>query len=123
MKPFQTMVDLAQSAEEIKKDMPAVVADKVKGPTYPYGLSVCLCEDVLKKLKMDGDLPAVGDMIHLAAMATVTCASQTSISTDGGSEVSRRIELQITHIALEDEDDENRGAKWYGTKEPEPGED
>ena len=92
-------------------------------PKYPYNLCLALCEDELQKLKM-ADLPAVGDMIHVMAMAKVT-----SVSTDerqgneGAPTTERRVELQITHLAVENEDEETaetqrteaRRARMYGT--------
>ena len=113
---FTPMKDMAQSPEEMKREMPMPVAAKATAPTYPYGLTICLNDATLAKLGIDGDLPSVGDMIHLVAMATVTCASETEqSSTDGGKETCRRIELQITHMACENEDEEtDRGKKWYG---------
>ena len=87
-------------------------------PTYPYGLCLALSEDELEKLGLDGDLPKVGMMIHLVAMAKVTSVSQNEReTTDGGKKNCCRVELQITHLATENEDDEAsemRQAKWYG---------
>ena len=124
MAGFAAMKDMARSPEELKKDrdMPAPVAARIEGPTYPYGLSLCLNDETLAKLGIDGDMPDVGDMIHLVAMAKVTCASESeTTSLDGGKETCRRIELQITHMACENEDEETpmRGEKWYGSADAE----
>jgi len=108
--PFKTMVDMARTPEDIKKDMPAAVAvdPKPSAPVYPYGLCICLEDDELEKLGLDGDLPSVGEMIHLAAMAKVTSASQNEREmADGTKHERRRIELTITHLATENEDEEN----------------
>lgn len=111
MAHFATMVDLAKSPEEIAEDMPivakAVNAGKVSAPVYPYGCCISLDEDVLEKVGLDGELPQVGEMIHLCAMAKVTSVSE-SEREDGNGGKSRccRVELQITHLATESEDDE-----------------
>lgn len=117
-----SMKDMARSPEELKKDrdIPMPVAAKISGPAYPYGLSLCLNDETLAKLGIEGDLPDVGDTIHIAALCRVTCASETENTTpDGGKETCRRIELQITHMACENEDEEAapRGKKWYAGAE------
>lgn len=118
MAGFTSMVDLARTPEDVKKeigkDMPsaAPIADRTV-PTYPYGLCVSLDEETLAKLKLDGDMPDVGEMIHFCAMAKVTSASMSEREgTDGAKETCRRVELQITHLGLESEDQGNRN--WYG---------
>lgn len=120
MAGFTSMVDLARTPEDVKKEIgkdmamasPSPVGERTV-PTYPYGLCVSLDEETLKKLKLDGDLPDVGEMIHFCAMAKVTSASMSEREgTDGAKETCRRVELQITHLGLENEDQENRN--WYG---------
>lgn len=113
-----SMKDMARSPDDLKKDrdIPMPVSAKMTGPAYPWGLGLCLNDETLAKLGIDGDLPDVGDTIHIAAMCRVTCASETEqTTTDGGKETCRRIELQITHMACENEDDETepRGKRWY----------
>lgn len=112
------MKDLARSSEELKKDrdIPMAVSSKASGPTYPWGTTLCLNDETMAKLGINGEMPDVGDTIHLAALARVTCASETEqTTTDGGKETCRRIELQITHMACENEDDETkeRPRNWY----------
>ena len=75
-------------------DMPAIAANN-----YPYGLCISLGDAEVEKLGLEDETPEIGDMIHLFCMAKVT-----SISEDGNG---KRIELQITHMACEDEDEEN----------------
>lgn len=114
------MIDMAKMPEEIKEDVEQNTANPTpyKGPRYPYGLALCLGKEELKKLDLDED-PEVGDTIHLFALAKVTSASQ-SERADGTTE--SRVELQITHLGVEDEDDENeemdrgegRAARRYG---------
>src|SRR6266567_4995889 len=123
---FQSMVDMAKTPDEVKKevndyprasfasDLPAP-----KVPVYPYGLCISLDEDTLAKLKLDGDLPDVGEMIHLAAMAKVTSVSEREREdTTGNKTRCCRVELQITHLATEVEDQEEvseaRRGRFYG---------
>lgn len=93
-----SMVDMAFSQEE-KEDF-----SKPTLPRYPYGLCLSLCQDELDKLGIEiGDV-GVGDMLHLHCLAKVTSVS--SNENENGS--SSRVELQVTHIAAEDEDEENK---------------
>jgi hypothetical protein len=93
----QTPIPLATSAVSHPQ-----MADVTDEPTYPYGLCISLTEKELAKLDLDDDA-SVGDTIHIFALAKVT-----SVSKHQGQQgaASTRIELQITHIALEDEDTE-----------------
>lgn len=130
MAGFQTMVDMSKSTEEIKRDMPMAVPSmgaKATAPVYPYGLCISLDQDDMAKLGMAGDLPEVGEMIHLAAMAKVTSVSENEREdTDGNKSKCCRVELQITHLATENEDDEvemavqksaGRRKRFYGSSE------
>lgn len=109
---FASMVDMALTPAEAKEDAPQPAASaSFKGPRYPYGLSISLGDDELKKLGLDGDLPSAGEMIHLFAMAKVTSAGEhESMDTNGKTSICRRVELQITHLAAENEDQENAEA-------------
>lgn len=118
---FTKMVSMAKTPEQVNKEIgPAnpmpMTAKAADVPTYPWGLCLNLEEDQLDKLEIDGDCE-VGDTIHLCALATVTSCS--SNQTEGGTK--RRIELQITHLATENEDAENeaseRAGKRYGGDE------
>lgn len=89
------MVDMAipnDANDGVQIAMPTAAP---KAPRYPYGLCIRMTDDDLKKVGLDGDRPEYGEMIHLFAMAKVTCVSETGI------------ELQITHLATENEDQEN----------------
>jgi hypothetical protein len=114
------MVDMARDPEEIKEDMPKAI-EPASGPLYPYGLCISFDEDTLEKLGLDGELPKVGMMIHLIAMAKVTSVSQNEREkSDGSKENCSRVELQITHLATENEDSEAqeiRHKAWYGGEE------
>lgn len=92
------MVDMSMDDEEKAEFMTP------SPPKYPYGLCISLCEKELEKLNLDGSCD-VGDMLHMHCLAKVTSVS--SRDDDNGS--SCRIELQITHIEAnpENEDEEN----------------
>jgi len=119
MPGFSTMTDMARDPEEIKEDMPKTI-EAPSAPVYPYGLCISLTEDELEKLGLDGDLPEVGMMIHLSAMAKVTSVSQNERDMgDGTKKNCCRVELQITHLATENEDEEDKAMRhkaWYGEK-------
>lgn len=103
VKHLSNMVDMAQSPKEAEQ-YPSTVPSPGSAPKYPYGLCICLCEEELEKLNLDHEGVEPGDMLHLHCMATVTSKS-TNETQDGDKHC--RIELQITHIAAEDEDEEN----------------
>ncbi len=69
---------------------------------YPYGLCICLTENELEKLGLDHECE-VGDMIHLFALAKVTSKSVN----DTGNGEKCRLELQITHLGTESENEED----------------
>jgi hypothetical protein len=73
-------------------------------PAYPYGLCISLCQDELEKLGISFDDLCVGDLVHLHALAMITSKSS---SERQDSEPSERVEIQITHMAGESEDEED----------------
>lgn len=88
--------------DEGKLDAPAPMPMSEK-PDYPYGLRICLCSAELDKLDLDVSEAVIGGIVHLHALATVT-----SVSMDAGEYGSNcRVELQITAMAVESEDEEN----------------
>lgn len=90
-------VDMAQEPREEGEDYSSPSL-----PMYPPGLSICLYQEQLDKLDLDDDVEP-GDMVHLFCMAKVTSVSKRDTA-DGPD---CRVELQITHIACENEDEEN----------------
>jgi len=99
MKVLPNMVNMARKPEDYKDNCPSPVPEN----TYPYGLCISLTDVELAKLNLDDDGVEVGDMVHLFAMCKVTSVS--SNDTEAGKKM--RVELQITDIATENEDDEN----------------
>ena len=68
-------------------------------PDYPPGCRICLCDSELSKLGLDGDLPDIGDLLHMQVMGKVTFASKHET---GGT----RVELVLMLMKVEDEDRE-----------------
>jgi hypothetical protein len=82
-------------------------------PVYPYGLSICLCNDELEKLGLDASCE-VGDMITMECLAKVTSVSKND-TTEG---TKTRVELQIVAIATEDEEESVMPSHNLGRKSP-----
>lgn len=68
---------------------------------YPYGLRLDLNDDTLKKLGIT-KLPAVGTVLMFEAKAKVIGSRQSATESSDN----RSIELQITHLDLEMDEDE-----------------
>lgn len=120
---FSKMIDMAKEPEDLSDPIPETSATP-SAPQYPYGLCIALTEEELAKLGLDDGLPEVGMMIHLSAMAKVTSVSQNERETsDGGKKNCCRVELQITHLAAENEDEEDaaeeRRERFYGGEKEE----
>lgn len=112
---FSSMTDMAHTPEDVKKELAEMGSIQSSAPLvglYPYGLCISFDDETLQKLKLDGELPSVGDMIHLCAMAKVTSVSANEREdTNGGKKTCNRVELQITHLATENEDQEGAAAE------------
>lgn len=94
------MQDLKISKKEAKE------TNKLSTPyedqeRYPYGLRLDLNDDTLKKLGIT-KLPAVGTVLMFEAKAKVVGSRQSATESSDN----RSIELQITHLDLEMDDDE-----------------
>lgn len=96
------MVNMAQERE--KPDEPETMPD-YEGPRFPYGLALCLTDKELAKLGLEADCEC-GDTVHLFCMAKVTSVSCNE--NEGGK--CSRVELQITDMGVESEDEENEEA-------------
>lgn len=88
---------MQMSKDEIKEaSMCSPSESKVQ---YPYGLSITLDDESLKKLGMLDALPAVGSEIQLTAKATVTSVSQNARAEPGDvADKEQRLSLQITDL-------------------------
>lgn len=87
--------------DEDKAEEAAPVTREV--PDYPWGLRICLTEKELAKLGLDPAEAFVGGTIHGHFLAEITSVSSNQIN----GEECRRLELQITQLAIESEDEED----------------
>lgn len=96
---MKTLISMKMSAEEAKEEygIGSPTAEPGNLPKYPYGLSISLCDDSLKKLGMSSP-PAVGTIMTLTAMVQVV-STGTNEQVDGDKE--SRAELQITEMSLD----------------------
>jgi hypothetical protein len=97
--------DMARTPEEMKEDMPMGIVESGQ-PIYPWGLTIRLSDKELEKLNLDDDCE-IGDFIHLFALAKVTSVS----TNDTASGKTCCVELQITHLGVESEDEEDEEAE------------
>jgi len=107
-----TLINMQQSAEEVKEQVQPSVAD---APRYPWGLCITLNDDSLEKLGVKG-LPAVGTAVTIVAKAEV---SRTSDYQTQGNESEMSMDLQITDLQIDglDVDLFGRAAEMlYGKK-------
>jgi hypothetical protein len=92
---------------------------KDAGPTYPYGLRLCLTHEELAKLGVDA-VPSAGKQFHIEAMGVIISSMTGDYDSDGDVDTAR-VDLQITHLAFEHEGDEEQepdhAARMYGPRE------
>lgn len=94
---------MAYTAKEKKERNSPTEAAKYDGPDYPYGLTLRLEDEHLKKLGISS-LPKVGTSMAIEATCKVTSVS--SNESERGS--SRRcIELQIQKLGLDNDSDDD----------------
>ena len=101
--PYIQMMDMARSERDLGEMPDAPMPASKLMDRYPCGLTLSLGDDELEKLDLDKN-PQVGDMIHLFAMARVVSCSQHE---KGDGSKCCNVTLQITHLGLEDEDQES----------------
>jgi len=94
------------AAEREKSYGPETVA--VEGPSYPWGLSVTLDNEVLEKLGID--LPEIGKSYLLHARVDVTRVSADQQTEGGKTRKHRSASLQITDLAIETDTGEGASA-------------
>lgn len=109
---FTKMVNMARTAEAVKEaiDKSPAAAFPPNEPEFPWGLSLSFDEEVMDKLGID-EMPGVGDMCHMMAMAKVTSVSENEMMVNGKPKKCRRIEMQITDLGVENENEEGDEAK------------
>lgn len=86
------MKSMKVDPESAQESMPMAVTP----PPYPYGLCLSLDDDTCDNLGIT-DLPAVGTEVMIQAKAIVTAAG---VGSDGGGEMQKRLELQITDMGV-----------------------
>lgn len=91
-------VDMAHTPKEMVKE----ASPSYQQSIYPYGLCLRLGTDELEKLDIEDDFK-VGDIIDLRCFAKVTSVSMNQMADS----TSRCMELQITHLAVENENNED----------------
>lgn len=92
-----TNLKLDPKAQEEKYAAPSVMADR---PSYPWGLTVELNDDVLAAMGLTA-LPVVGSTMALQALVNVTeVSSRSEVGADGEAKECRRVCLQITDLGL-----------------------
>lgn len=111
MEKISTMVDMKRTPKE-KADVAGsgqMVSPSIDNvPDYPWGLSISLSEEELDKLGLGSEGLGVGDILHMHALMKVTSVSSSENENTGKC---CRVELQITHLSGESEDDENEEAE------------
>lgn len=88
-----TMIDMKMSPEEAKEQ---TEPSALTAPKYPYGLSICLDDESLKKLGLTA-LPVVGSKVSFNAVAEVCSTSQYQ---DQSGEAETSLSLQITGMEI-----------------------
>jgi hypothetical protein len=89
------------TAAEAKAE--TMLSEASEEPQYPYGLTICLDDDILTKLGIDpANLPKVGEVFYIEAKAEVCSTSQ--YQNQDGADTS--LSLQITDMSLSTTDDD-----------------
>lgn len=102
---FDKMVNMARTPMEMEENAaPASLRENI----YPYNLCISLTQEELDKLGLNCDDAAceVGNYVHLHALAEVVSKSKN----DTGEGPRHSLNLQITHLEIEDEGAENSAA-------------
>jgi hypothetical protein len=95
------MTNLAMTPEEAKAHYGDCCSpEEASLPRYPYGLSIYLDDDALKKLGIT-DLPKVGESIPATITVMVTGTSQRATQSGKDGETMRTcVDLQITDMDI-----------------------
>lgn len=95
------MISMKLTPAEAKQE--TMLAEADEAPEYPYGLSICIDDDILEKLGIDpAKLPPVGTVFYIEAKAEVCSTSQ--YQNQDGADTS--MSLQITDMSLSTTDDD-----------------
>lgn len=109
------MANLALTPEEAKSEYgdSCVSPDGAHLPKYPYGLTLYLDDETLKKLGIT-DLPKVGSTIPASIVVQVTGTSQRAYQGSKGEEMRTCVDLQITDMEMKVE--KSAADVLYGSK-------
>jgi len=95
------MIDMKMTADQGGSYMTPQLAENT-GPKYPYGTTICLDAQTLRKLAIgEGTIPEVGEQMMLNAQVEVISVRKSENQIEAGYE----IELQITGMEFVTEDD------------------
>lgn len=101
------MISTKMSKEEAKEYTSG--PSEANAPLYSYGTSLCLDDELLKRLGID-EPPAVGTVLTLVAKVTVT---GTSVNQQQDGDKEARCDMQITDMELKG-DGPNAASVLYG---------
>ena len=102
------LINMAMSKEEAREYSGTLATPEPNDlPKYPYGLCLHLDDDALEKLGLS-TMPKVGDTMMATVMLEVT---GTSTNERQGGDEEACVDLQITAMALGDEDESTAPAK------------
>ena len=96
----------AQSARQAE----TAIAAEVEAPEYPWGLTVTLEEEELKRVGIK-DTYEAGEVLELWARVTVKSFTEEDPETQG---TQRRLELQMTDMELKEPGKQGAADKLYG---------
>lgn len=91
------LVSMKTTPQEAKDEAKEAIGAAETQPQYPYGLTICLDDEMLKKLGIAG-MPAIGTVMALTASVEVCSASQYATV---GKDTESSLSLQITDMALD----------------------
>lgn len=89
------MISMQLSKADAKDEAGIATPSDADLPKYPYGLSLCLDDELMMKLGLS-ELPKVGTNFTLQALVTVTSVRSNAQQ----DEVDSSIDLQITDMEL-----------------------
>ena len=104
-----SMKRVSKKDSEIK-EVPALAEE----PIYPYGLSIRLEKEELKKLGIT-DLPSVNQPFMLEGKCIVKSVSAGASTIGGGESEHASVELQLTHLGIESMEEEQAEHDSAGT--------
>jgi hypothetical protein len=97
------MISMKLTPAEAKAETMLGDDEEDGGPQYPYGLTLCIDDEMLAKLGIDvANLPAIGSVFYIEAKAEVCSTSQYANQNDTDTSIS----LQITDMSLSTTDDD-----------------